>query len=170
MGQWRTRITQALVVCSLAAPNGATAQQGSSPPDRPVGMDLAVQACLDSAVGPLVAQARRSFPGFAQKFEAGLPQGYAPSVTVRLTDNSGHFEQVFVTVDSIRHESIYGRVTSRIELVRGYKFGQPIRVSESEILDWTISRPDGTEEGNLLGKYMDALAERLRRNPQRKPC
>ena len=24
-----------------------------------------------------------------------------------------------------------------------------------EVLDWTISKPDGTEEGNFVGKFLD---------------
>ena len=170
MGRYRAAINKAVVICSLVAAISAAAQQGNSPPDRPVGFDSVVAACLDSAVGPLVAQARKTFPTFERKFEAGLPAGYTPSVTVRLTDKFARHEQVFVTVDSIGRDSIQGRITTPLLVVRGYKFGQPLHVSVSEIVDWTISRPDGTEEGNLLGKYMDALMERLRRNPQRKPC
>lgn len=166
----RRGVLGAFALCWLAAANRAIAQQGNSPADRPVGFDSVVAACVDSAVGPLVAQARTSFPGFAQRVQAGLPSGYSPSVTVRLRDDTGRYEQVFVGVDSIERDSIYGRINSPIEVVHGYRRGQALHVPVSAILDWTISRPDGTEEGNLLGKYIDALVERLRRSPQRKPC
>jgi hypothetical protein len=32
---------------------------------------------------------------------------------------------------------------------RGYSF------QESELVDWLISRPDGSEEGNVVGKFLD---------------
>ena len=28
-------------------------------------------------------------------------------------------------------------------------------MKESDVLDWTISKPDGTEEGNFVGKFLD---------------
>jgi hypothetical protein len=30
---------------------------------------------------------------------------------------------------------------------------------EQPIRDWMITNPDGTEEGNLIGKYLDTLEE-----------
>ena len=164
----RSSVLFSWLVLFSAASTGA--QQRGAPPDRPVSFDAEVSACLDSAIGPLVAQARASFPDFQRRVAAGLPPGQLPAVTVRLNDVSGHWEQVFVVVDSIRRDSVFGRINSDIALVRGYRRGQRLNVSTTEILDWTISRPDGTEEGNLLGKFMDDLQDRLRRAPQRKPC
>jgi hypothetical protein len=28
-------------------------------------------------------------------------------------------------------------------------------VSEAELLDWLITKPDGSEEGNVVGKFLD---------------
>ena len=28
-------------------------------------------------------------------------------------------------------------------------------VPELEVLDWTVSKPDGTEDGNFVGKFLD---------------
>jgi hypothetical protein len=44
--------------------------------------------------------------------------------------------------------------------VQGFHKGQHITVKESEILDWCISNPDGSEDGNLIGKYIDSLQGR----------
>lgn len=30
-----------------------------------------------------------------------------------------------------------------------------ISFAESMLIDWTISKPDGTEEGNYIGKFLD---------------
>lgn len=75
-----------------------------------------------------------------------------------------------MTVDSVRGDSIHGHIDSNLDFVRGYRVGQPIVLSTDAVLDWTVSRPDGTEEGNRIGKYLDKLHARLQQRPQRKPC
>jgi len=35
------------------------------------------------------------------------------------------------------------------------KSGQRITIPESKIDNWVIVRPDGTEEGNYVGKFLD---------------
>jgi len=39
--------------------------------------------------------------------------------------------------------------------VTGYKHGDTYSFPEADLLDWTISKPDGTEEGNFVGKFLD---------------
>ncbi len=39
--------------------------------------------------------------------------------------------------------------------VTGYKEGDEFRISKTELLDWTISKPDGSEEGNVVGKFLE---------------
>ena len=33
--------------------------------------------------------------------------------------------------------------------------GDPVTVKEAELVDWMIARPDGSEEGNVVGKFLD---------------
>jgi hypothetical protein len=40
-------------------------------------------------------------------------------------------------------------------VVEGYGYGKELSVPEEEIVDWVITKPDGGEEGNLIGKYID---------------
>jgi hypothetical protein len=61
---------------------------------------------------------------------------------------------VFVDVRAIKNGRIYGRINSPMPIA-GYKRGDLISFSESEILDWVIARPDGSEEGNAVGKFLD---------------
>jgi len=58
-------------------------------------------------------------------------------------------------VDSIRGRTIAGRIWSDIHVVSGYAMRQPYSFSDSALVDWTIARPDGTEEGNVVGKFLD---------------
>jgi hypothetical protein len=82
----------------------------------------------------------------------------------------GHFEQVFVTVDSIGRGTVFGRIASNVAYVEGFRSGQAHLVPFGDVLDWTIVRPDGTEEGNFVGKYLDSLQNRLQAGGIPKPC
>ena len=76
-------------------------------------------------------------------------------VTMVLTDAAGHREQVFVAVDTIVGPLIVGRIWSEIRAVSGYKTGQRYQLTEDALLDWMFSKPDGSEEGNVVGKFLD---------------
>ena len=146
------------------------AQQPVPPPDRPFHTDSATIACLDRAIQPRVDEARRTLPSVLERFAAGLPPNHLFSVTTRLRDSIGHFEQAFVGVDSVRSDTIVGRVSSQIGFVRGFRRGQRYLLPLADVMDWTILRPDGTEEGNYVGKYIDSLQDRLMRGGIPKPC
>jgi len=127
----------------------------NAPKDRPLGLDSVRWARLDSAIAPLVAQARLSYPAAKQRYLAGLPSGHTFFLTTRLRDNVGNLEQVFIAVDSIRGTRVFGRIWSDITVVQDYHHGESYSFAEAQIIDWLISKPDGTEEGNLVGKFMD---------------
>jgi hypothetical protein len=42
-------------------------------------------------------------------------------------------------------------------IVSGFKLGQTYTFNESDLIDWFISKPDGSEEGNVVGKFLDTL-------------
>ena len=49
-----------------------------------------------------------------------------------------------------------GLIANELGNVKTFQQNQLITFSEAVVLDWTISRPDGTEEGNYIGKLLDA--------------
>ena len=106
-------------------------------------------------MAPYVAQARASYPGARGRFRAGLPRGYGFFVTTRLHDAANREEQVFIAVDSITNGMISGRIASQINVVRDFRYGQPYTFSEADLVDWMVSRPDGSEEGNVVGNFLD---------------
>jgi hypothetical protein len=154
---------RALAVVFLLAGCGGAGQQreaapASAPEDRPVhveGQDAAAR--LQKAIAPAIEQARASYPQARDRYLAGLPAGERFFVTCVLRDGRGHFEQVFVLVEGIQGAAISGRIASDILGVEGFQSGQHIELEESEIVDWTISKADGSEEGNFVGKTIDAL-------------
>ncbi|HVT41175.1 MAG TPA: hypothetical protein VHE78_19215 [Gemmatimonadaceae bacterium] len=150
-----------LVLLLAASPRIGAAQRPvdlapNAPKDKPV---WSVSRCqldaLRRALEPFAVQARATYPAVRDRFLAGLPPQHMLSVTTRLRDANGHEEQIFVIVDSIRGSTIAGRIGSPIQAVEGFHFGQPYSLGETELIDWTISRPDGSEEGNLMGKFID---------------
>ena len=124
--------------------------------DEPVGVTTSCHRdVMNRAMKPFIAQARASFPAARERFLAGLPPGHNFFVTTRLSDAAGREEQVFVAVDTIANDRITGRISNRVLVVSGYRMGQRYTFSESKLVDWLILRPDGSDEGNVVGKFMD---------------
>ena len=143
----------------LATPSVARAQRLSpqAPQDRPTGVHTdTARARFYAAMQPAVDQARATYPRAKARYLAGLPAGQAFFVVTRLHDAAGRSEQVFVAVDTIANDTVAGRIYNDIGVVRGYRNGQAISFPEAEVIDWLITRPDGSEEGNYVGKWMDA--------------
>jgi hypothetical protein len=132
-------------------------------------MDSAVDACLRKAVEGRVVEARRTYPEIRARFLSGLPSGHMFFVTTRIHDKEGRFEQAFVFVDSLHGKQIFGRIASDM-LLPGFHRRQAYNLDEADVIDWTVAKPDGTEDGNYLGKYMDSLLARLSQGGIPKPC
>jgi hypothetical protein len=124
------------------------------PVDKPMKATAEQLAEYDKAIAPYVMKARGTYPAAKARFLAGLPPGYSFSVRVRLFDPDGRREDSFMTVKKINGDKITG-VLGSVDLLRKYKTGQTLTVTESEIDNWVIQRPDGREEGNYVGKFLD---------------
>jgi hypothetical protein len=109
------------------------------------------------AMEPYIAHARASWPDAKRRFVAGLPRHHVFFVTTRLRDANGRIEQIFVAVDSVVAKRIYGRIWSQILVVDGYRLQQPYDFPEEDLIDWMIALPDGTEEGNVVGRFLDTF-------------
>jgi uncharacterized protein YegJ (DUF2314 family) len=109
---------------------------------------------MERAIAPVIEQARKSYPDAKKRYLAGLPSGQRFSVVTKL-QSPGRTEAVFITVTAIKGNQIMGRIDSEIRGVAGYKAGESIILAESDIVDWVIVRPDGSEEGNLVGKFLE---------------
>lgn len=128
----------------------------AAPRDRPV---LTAQRCvwnaMDLAMQPYIAQARASWPQAKKRYLAGLPARQSFFVTALLADDDDRREQVFIAVDAIRDGNISGKIWNRVEVVHGFRLGDRYTFPESELRDWLITMPDGKEEGNVVGKFLD---------------
>jgi hypothetical protein len=126
-------------------------------PDKPVASyDKASFEAFLKAEEPYIAKGRATYPAAKKRFLAGLPAGWRFEVRKRLSDPGGFpVEEVFIEVDAIKNGKVYGRIGSEIGAVHGYHQWQRISFRESDVLDWTIVHPDGREEGNYVGKFID---------------
>jgi hypothetical protein len=158
---WRRPLTLTAFLAVAQFPPAVVAQRSvdlapNAPRDRPANLTERCQwDALVRTLEPYVQQARTSYPAAKQRFLAGLSPRETFFVTVRLSDSLEHHEQVFVVVDSIVGDRIAGRLWSQIDLVRGFRLAQPYATTAPEIVDWLIAKPDGTEEGNVVGKFLD---------------
>jgi uncharacterized protein YegJ (DUF2314 family) len=136
-------------------------ERRAGPPDTPRRVRGEEQVNeFDKAIAPYIAKARATYPTAKKRFLEGLPPGYSFSVWTRLFQKDAktrelRHEDVFVDVDSIKDGAVHGRINNRIDLLTNHKKGERISVRESDVRNWLILRPDGVEEGNAVGKFLD---------------
>lgn len=123
-------------------------------PDKPIQVESDQSQKLEQAIAPLVKQARDTLLSVKNRFLVGLPQGDYLLLTIRLYDPDGKMEQVFAKVQSWNDSKITAQVGSKIEVLKSYKLGDLVSFNEGDVFDWTIMKHDGTDEGNLIGKFL----------------
>jgi uncharacterized protein YegJ (DUF2314 family) len=128
----------------------------NSPEDKPVSFTVDQHQKLLKAVAPYVDQAKRTWPTAKANYLKGLPAKHVLFVTVELRDMRGKHEITFMEVQKIDNGVITGLIANEISVVTGFKAGQKFSIPESDIWDWMVSKPDGSEEGNLVGKFLDS--------------
>lgn len=146
----------------------------AAPKDKPVSVESKEElAAVERAIKPYIEKARRTYPQARARFLAGLPPKHAFFVTARLRDKAGHVELAFIAVRRIEKGVVEGRIANDVTTVSGYKEGDPYSLKEDDLVDWTISKPDGTEEGNFVGKFLETYRpvnhddDAAQRRPQR---
>jgi hypothetical protein len=137
-------------------------------PDAPKDMPVDARTAkdveeLEKAIAPYIEKARKSYPDAKKRYLAGLPEGHHFFVVTKLKDKRGKLEQVFISVTKIEGEKITGRIANEIRTVQGFKEGDAYTFTDGELLDWLIARPDGREEGNLVGKFLDEWQQKRKK-------
>jgi hypothetical protein len=144
-----------LLILTLAC----TASNPPAPPqDRP--LRLADRNSWEEFVRvtqPYVDQSLKLYPEARARFLVGLPPEQSFFVVVRLQDQAGNHEQVFLLVTRIAAGVVTGTVANQSLVLSGIHTGQSLDVEESQVVDWCITHADGSEEGNLVGKFLDRL-------------
>ena len=151
------RIITPLLLVAVMSVSAQTRDYPKTPADKPKHVEGAQQASdVDRAIAPYVAKARKTYPAAKKRFLAGLPPKYLFSLTTKLWDRSHtKFEVVFVVAEKISDGKVIGQLATHTKQPVGYNYGDRITFPESQVMDWTIVHPDGTEEGNVVGKFLD---------------
>jgi len=135
-----------------------------APQDRPTEVRGKTEADeYRAAIAPYIAKGRQTYPEAKKRYLAGLPTRQVFYVVTNLHDKAGTTEQVFVAVASVRDGRVTGRIATDNLTVVGYKSGDTYSFPESDLIDWLITHPDGTEEGNVVGKFVDEWTKTRRR-------
>lgn len=140
------------------APENSNPVAANAPADLP--QELAGRneiKSLEEELAPIIEKARATLPDAKKRLAKGLKMGEAFFLTINWREGK-IAERIFVRITKWKGNAITGTIANDIAVLRGYKNGQQIKFNESEVLDWTFSKQDGTEDGNFIGKYMDNRA------------
>ena len=129
------------------------------PEDQPITCAPGKGMALWEAIQPYVAEARETYPEAKARWQLGLPAGQRFFITALFHHSETEVEQVFVLVDQIQDGVVSGRIGSD-PIGHEYKVWDSYAFSEQDLLDWTIQHPNGREEGNYVGKFIDQFQGR----------
>jgi Uncharacterized protein conserved in bacteria (DUF2314) len=142
--------------CCFALPHVPETSETPGSMETPVKTSSEAEANrLDKAIQPYVAKARAGLPALKKRFTAGLPKEEVLMLTIRVYDPDHKYEQVFVTVQKWTDKEVTGSIASELIGVKTHKMGDVITFDPKEILDWTVIKSDGTEEGNVVGNFLN---------------
>ncbi len=118
----------------------------------------------ESVLADPVREALRTLPQAKKKFLAGLPTGDQFLLSVRVIAGDTSFRQVSARVLGWHGSTVQALLLPGAADSAGP--GEPVPVSfpEAAVVDWTLLRASGREEGNYVGRYADTArqVERLR--------
>lgn len=150
-----------VIIAVIASAICCASAQTKAPVDKPRKIrGLKQYEAMEKAIAPYVAKARATYPTAKKRFLAGLPSNYLFTVWLPFDEDdkkTGEYRQeyVFVIVDRISGGKVYGRINNKILALKSYRLGDRVQFAESRILNWCIVRPDGSEEGNYVGNFLD---------------
>lgn len=141
---------------ALAVPHAPETPDTESPIEKPMKTSNAEETSkLDKAMAPYVAKAREGLPAIKKRFGAGIPKDEVLMLTVRVYDPDKKYEQVFVTVQKWTDSEISGNIASDVMGLKTHKMGDEITFKPEDVLDWTVEKSDGSEEGNVVGNFLN---------------
>ena len=113
----------------------------------------------ETALADPMREALRTLPQAKKRFLAGLPQGdqFLLSVRVAATDTS--FRQVSARVLGWHGSTVQALLLPGPADSAGATEPTPVSFSETAVLDWTLLRASGREEGNYVGRYTDTARQ-----------
>jgi hypothetical protein len=131
----------------------------SAPKAAPVEARVEEPVRYQPAIAPFISASVASYPDARKRFQDGLPRKTYLFVSVRLGGGGGPPGMATIRVSSIddRKGLIYGRALEDVKGRFGIRQDDDVTVHEADVIDWKITHPDGSAEGDAVGKYIAAL-------------
>ena len=150
----------ALLAWGIARPAAAqtTAPVVLTAATAPAGVRPALTRDATALADP-VREALRTLPQAKKKFLAGLPAGDQFLLSVRVAASDTSFRQASARVLGWRGNTVQALLLP--ETVDSATPAEPMPVSfpETAVVDWTLLRASGREEGNYVGRYTDTARQ-----------
>ncbi len=121
--------------------------------DTPAEIKGEVSNEFEDAIAPQILKAQQDLAEVKRRFQNGLKKDNTLYLTIRIADQYGNVEQVYIKTYLWTDAAIMGQISNNLYSVSGYRKGQSISFDESDILDWTLIDETGKEYGNYLGRF-----------------
>ncbi|WP_201985121.1 hypothetical protein [Hymenobacter rubidus] len=107
-----------------------------------------------TALADPVREALRTLPQAKKKFLAGLPSGDQFLLSVRVIATDTSFRQASARVLGWHGNTVQALLLPGPDAADKAK-PTPVSFPETAVVDWTLLRASGREEGNYVGRYID---------------
>ncbi|MET4075211.1 hypothetical protein [Hymenobacter sp. UYCo722] len=112
-----------------------------------------------TALADPVREALRTLPQAKKKFLAGLPDGDQFLLSVRVAASDTSFRQASARVLGWRGNTVQALLLPEAADSASPLEPTPVSFPETAVLDWTLLRASGREEGNYVGRYTDTARQ-----------
>ena len=111
----------------------------------------------ETALADPVREALRTLPQAKKKFLAGLPDGDQFLLSVRVAASDTSFRQASARVLGWRGNTVQALLLPADSATPAEP--TPVSFPETAVVDWTLLRASGREEGNYVGRYTDTARQ-----------
>ncbi len=108
----------------------------------------------ETALADPVREALRTLPQAKKKFLAGLPLGDQFLLSVRVIATDTSFRQASARVLGWHGNTVQALLLPPADAAPKAE-PTPVSFPETAVVDWTLLRASGREEGNYVGRYID---------------
>ncbi len=147
---------------TLAGGTGRVLAQAPTPvvltaATAPAGVRPAL-ARQETALADPVREALRTLPQAKKKFLAGLPDGDQFLLSVRVADTDTSFRQASARVLGWNGKTVQALLLPASDSAIPAE-PMPVSFPETAVVDWTLLRASGREEGNYVGRYTETAQQ-----------
>jgi hypothetical protein len=109
----------------------------------------------ETALANPVREALRTLPQAKKRFLAGLPEGDQFLLSVRVAASDTSFRQASARVLGWRGNTVQALLLPEAADSATPAEPTPVSFPETAVVDWTLLRASGREEGNYVGRYTE---------------